>query len=144
MERSFLARWPTEICVEFSRGQLCRPNNMRRGWDDDQRESLESRNGAQEEILAEEVSVQSGLGGKGREDPDARAASQSHAGRRAPEPASPLQAPKGSSARIVSWADEDSSAPRQSPRPQDSPAAAATPSANTPRAIESHEIRFND
>ena len=72
----------------------------------------------------------------------ARAASQSHAGRRAPELASPLQAPKGSSARIVSWADEDSSA---SPRaPQDSPAAAATPSANTPRATESYEIRFND
>ena len=38
----------------------------------------------------------------------ARAASQSHAGRRAPEPASPLQAPKGSSARIISWGDEDS------------------------------------
>ena len=74
----------------------------------------------------------------------ARAASQSHAGRRAPEPASPLQAPKGSSARIISWADEDSSAPRQSSRPQDSPAAAATPSANTPRATESYEIRFND
>jgi hypothetical protein len=74
----------------------------------------------------------------------ARAASQSHAGRRAPEPAPPLQAPKGSSARIINWADDDSSAPRQSSRPQDSPAAAATPSANTPRATESYEIRFNE
>ena len=74
----------------------------------------------------------------------ARAASQSQAGRRAPEPASPLQSPKGSSARTISWGDQDSSAPRQSSRPQDSPAAAATPNPNTPRATESYEIRFND
>jgi hypothetical protein len=80
----------------------------------------------------------------------ARAASQSHAAGRAQESASPSQPPataqssKGPSARIVSWGDADSAAPQQSPRPQSSPAATATPSANTPRANESYEIRFND
>jgi len=80
----------------------------------------------------------------------ARAASQSHAGRRAQGPASPSQPPataqpsKGSGARIVSWGEEDSAAPQQSSRPQDSPAAPAAPRANTPRANESYEIRFND
>jgi hypothetical protein len=80
----------------------------------------------------------------------ARAASQSQTERRAQESASPSQPPataqssKGPSARIVSWGDEDSAAPQQSSRPQDSPAPHATPSANTPRADESYEIRFND
>ena len=80
----------------------------------------------------------------------ARAASQSHAERRAQESASPsqppttAQSPKGPSARIVSWGNEDSAAPQQSSRPLDSPAPRATPSANTPRANESYEIRFND
>jgi hypothetical protein len=80
----------------------------------------------------------------------ARAASQSHAERRSKEPASPSQPPataqssKGPSARIVSWGDENSAAPQPSSRPQSSPAATATPSANTPRANESYEIRFND
>jgi len=80
----------------------------------------------------------------------ARAASQSHAERRAQESASPSQPPataqssKGPRAQIVSWGDEDSAAPQQSSRPQDSPAATATPSASTPRANESYEIRFND
>jgi hypothetical protein len=78
----------------------------------------------------------------------ARAASQSHAERRAQESASPspatAQSSKGPSAQIVSWGDEDSAAPQQSSRPQDSPAAPAPPSASTPRANESYEIRFND
>jgi hypothetical protein len=74
----------------------------------------------------------------------ARAASQSHAGRRAQETPSPSQQSKGAGARIVSWADENPSAPQQSTRPQDSPAAPSTPSANTPRASESYEIRFDD
>ena len=78
----------------------------------------------------------------------ARAASQSHAERRAQESASPSQPPataqKGPSAQIVSWGDEDSAAPQQSSRPQNSPAGPATPSASTPRANESYEIRFND
>ena len=80
----------------------------------------------------------------------ARAASQSHAGRRGQEPASPsqpsatAQPSKGPGARIVTWGDKNSSAPQQSSRPQDSPAATATPSANTPRANQSYEIRFND
>jgi hypothetical protein len=80
----------------------------------------------------------------------ARAASQSHAGRRSQEPALPsqpsatAQSSKGSGARVVSWGDDDSSAPQQSSRPQDAPAPSGTPSANTPRATESYEIRFKD
>jgi hypothetical protein len=80
----------------------------------------------------------------------ARAASQSHAGRRSQEPALPsqpsatAQSSKGSGARVVSWGDDDSSAPQQSSRPQDAPAPSGTPSANTPRASESYEIRFKD
>ncbi|HEY5704955.1 MAG TPA: hypothetical protein VIS96_05210 [Terrimicrobiaceae bacterium] len=78
----------------------------------------------------------------------ARAASQSQAGQRAQEPASSSQTPahssKGSDSRTVSWGDEQSSAPQKSSRDKDSPVAPATPSANTPRATESYEIRFND
>ena len=79
----------------------------------------------------------------------ARAASQSHAGRRAQEPASPqapatAQSSKGSGPRVVNWGNEDSSAPLQPSRPQDSPAQPASPNANSPRASESYEIRLND
>jgi hypothetical protein len=79
----------------------------------------------------------------------ARAASQSHTGRRAQETASPqppgtAQSSKGSVPRVVNWGDEDSPAPQQPSRPQDSPAQPASPNANSPRANESYEIRFND
>jgi hypothetical protein len=80
----------------------------------------------------------------------ARAASQSHAGRRAaqeppsPQPPATAQSPKGSGPRVVNWGDEESSAPQQPSRPQDSPAQPASPNANSPRASESYEIRFND
>ena len=79
----------------------------------------------------------------------ARAASQSHTGRRAQEPAAPpppgaAQSSKGSGPRVVNWGDEESSAPQQPARPQDSPSRPASPNTKSPRANESYEIRFND
>ena len=79
----------------------------------------------------------------------ARAASQSHTGRRAQEPAAPpppgaAQSSTGSGPRVVNWGDEESSAPQQPARPQDSPNRPASPNTKSPRANESYEIRFND
>jgi hypothetical protein len=74
----------------------------------------------------------------------ARAASQSHAGRRASESPSASQPAKGANSRTISWEDGDSSASQRPQAPQDSPTAPAPPGSGAPRASESYEIRFND